>query len=101
MSQKLHKFIVKKDILSKVGQRYSCWYLGKQIVRSSAYPFNEAARALLALGLRGRFEMWDEDHNYHLMHGTIEKCALWRVGESPTKGFTEVPWKNAFGNINA
>lgn len=67
------------------GPLYDVEYNGEIILRSHK-PFFDGARALLALGVTGRFEMWDRERPYPRMLGDIEKAAALDVRETSKHG---------------
>src|SRR3954451_7279849 len=69
---------------SAKGLRYSVRLLshdGELLVQDSLVPFCDAARALLARGVRGEMELWDDERSFPRMRGDIEEYARLTVRE--------------------
>jgi hypothetical protein len=55
---RMHSITIEPTKLDEAGQRYRVNYAGNILVDSSRYPEFDACRALLALGLTGKVEVW-------------------------------------------
>jgi hypothetical protein len=66
---------------------------GEFLVRDSLVPFCDAARALLARGVRGEMELWDDERSFPRMRGDIEEYARLTVREDEKTGPQFVVWR--------
>lgn len=65
---------------------YAATFNDETLIERSKMPFYDGARALLAKGLTGPFEMWDHARPYARMRGIIKKAALKEIREDREKG---------------
>ena len=72
--------------LGERGHRYRVTYAGSILIESSRVPALDACRALLALGITGKLEMWRQDKAWPDMQLEIEGGAKLTVIETEKEG---------------
>ncbi len=90
------RIYIGKPRISKRGPLY-CARLGSPegpvLVRSTLEPLLAGARALLARGITGQAELWDDETPYARISGDIEELAKLTVREDETTSPTFVRWR--------
>lgn len=82
----LRVFIHPLKITSR-GQGYSVSFNGETIITNTRNPAADACRHLVALGHRGRMEVWDNERPYpRLVFPDIEKAVGLAVSENEHHG---------------
>ncbi|MGF6254091.1 hypothetical protein [Ensifer sp. LBL] len=82
----LRVFIEPVKITHK-GQGYSVSFNGETIIARTRNPAPDACRHLVALGHRGRMEIWDNERPYpRSVFHDIERAARFTVAESNAHG---------------
>jgi len=84
---------LRSEWIAKVGYRYDVLLGDEVIVRRSRDPGHDAARALLALGHRGRFRTIDFRTGMPRMSYDIEKAARLSIIERNDTGLVIVPYR--------
>jgi hypothetical protein len=79
------------------GQRYRVYFEGTVLVEDTRDPEHDAARALLARGIRGQFETWRLGGSHPSVRGDIEACALLTTEESAKIGPRVRSWRTYDG----
>jgi hypothetical protein len=79
--------------LGASGERYCVTHNGVTLIESTKNPEFDSARALLALGIFGRIEVWRRGASSPAMRLDIEKCARLTVEEGDCEGLRFVPWR--------
>ncbi|WP_431321642.1 hypothetical protein [Rhizobium sp. YTU87027] len=88
------KIVIKPVNLDKRGQNYSVSFDGKTIIAKTRNPTADACRRLVALGLLGRLEVWDDERRFpRLIIPDISKAAKLTVAESAAHGPHIVPYQ--------
>jgi hypothetical protein len=82
----MHRITIEPTNLGEGGQRYRVNYAGNVLVDSSRYPEFDACRALLALGLTGKVEVWRPGAAFPAMRIDIERGARLTVSETEDHG---------------
>jgi hypothetical protein len=77
----------------QLSQRYRVNYAGNLLVDSSRYPEFDACRALLALGLTGKVEVWRHGAAFPAMRIDIERGARLTISETEDHGPRLVRWR--------
>jgi hypothetical protein len=76
---------------------YEVLWRKETLIRQTRLPFFDSARALLARGQSGAFEMWDFTRPHPRMTGVIERAALYTVEDS-AKGLYRRKWRTVSGS---
>jgi hypothetical protein len=88
-----HRIIIEPASLGERGHRYRVTYDGRTLIESSRVPALDACRALLALGITGKLEVWRSGKAWPDMQLEIERGALLTVEESDRQAPRFVRWK--------
>ncbi|WFU49029.1 hypothetical protein [Sinorhizobium terangae] len=73
--------------ITKKGQGYSVSFNGEIIITNTRNPSGDACRHLVALGYRGRMEMWDNERPHpRMVFRDIERAARLKVAENERHG---------------
>ena len=92
-----HRITIEPTSLGERGHRYRVNYAGSILIESSRVPALDACRALLALGVTGKLEVWRSGRPWPYMQLEIERAALLTVEESDRQTPRFVRWKPARG----
>ena len=88
-----HRIDIEVVGLGERGHRYRVTYEGRTLIASCRVPGLDACRALLALGITGRLEMWRPGKPWPDMQLDIEGAAKWTVLENEDEVPRLVPWR--------
>ena len=90
-----HRIIIEPTtIRGERGQYYRVFFEGAVLIEDTWNPEFEACRALVALGITGRLEVWRSDKPYpRLIFPDIEEGARWTVVENDKEGPVIKRWK--------
>jgi hypothetical protein len=91
----MHSITIEPTKLGEAGQRYRVNYAGNILVDNSRYPEFDACRALLALGLTGKVEVWRQRAAFPAMRIDIERGARLTISETEDHGPRMVRWRPA------
>lgn len=73
--------------ITQTGQGYAVSFNGETIITRTRNPAADACRHLVALGHRGRMEMWDKERSYpRAVFPDIERAARLTVAENERHG---------------
>ena len=75
------------------GERYRVTYEGRVLLEAVREPLFDACRALKALGVAGRLEMWRLGKGHYDAAVDIERGARWTVAETAESGPVISPWR--------
>jgi hypothetical protein len=79
--------------LRERGLRYRVMYAGAVLIKSTRNPEFDACRALLALGITGRLEVWRPGKAHHDLQLDIAKGAGLTVRETEEEGPYIARWR--------
>jgi hypothetical protein len=88
-----HRIIIEPIALGDRGHRYYVSYAGNVLIESCRVPGLDACRALLALGITGKLEMWRPGKAWPDMQLDIERGAQLTVEESDRQAPRFVRWR--------
>jgi len=88
-----HRIYIEVVGLGERGHRYRVTYNGQTLIEACREPGLDACRALLALGITGRLEMWRPGKAWHDLQLDIEAGAKLTVLENEKEGPRFVRWR--------
>jgi hypothetical protein len=88
----MHSITIEPTSLGEGGQRYRATYTGGVLVESSRNPEFDACRALRALGLTGRVDVWRPGAAFPAMSIDIERGARLTISETDDHGPRLTRW---------
>ncbi|QRM42812.1 hypothetical protein [Rhizobium sp. BG4] len=96
------KIVIKPVHLDKRGQNYSVSLEAKTLIAKTRNPTADACRRLIALGLSGRLEVWDDERAFpRMIIPDISKAAKLTVAESATQSPRIVPYQPFHSSVFA
>ncbi|WP_242218933.1 hypothetical protein [Shinella zoogloeoides] len=88
------KIVIKPVHLDKRGQNYSVSLEAKTLITKTRNPTADACRRLVALGLSGRLEVWDDERPFpRMVIPDISRAAKLTVAEGAAHGPRIVPYQ--------
>lgn len=88
------KIVIKPICLDKRGRNYSVSLEGRPLIAKTRNPTADACRSLVALGLSGGLEVWDDERPFpRLIIPDISKAAKLTVAENAAHGPRIVPYQ--------
>jgi hypothetical protein len=89
-----HRIYIEPISLGDRGYRYRVAYAGSELIESTWNPEYDACRALLALGIVGRLEIWRAGTTFPASSIDIERGARWTVLETEREVARVVRWRS-------
>jgi hypothetical protein len=81
-----HRIVISFQRCGQSGTAYEVTYLGRTLIESSKEPLSDSCRVLVAMGLKGRLEIWASEPYPRVIVRDIERAARLRVVENVNDG---------------